>query len=135
MATGIAEEIIKTSVFVVRLGASADHGVLKAPSNAAPTGISGEYPKDAPLSSGDPDIHARVGDQVLIYNTDGTEESASCLLRITATVARGAKLMPDATGDGSAITATTGKYFGAEALESGVSGQRIRVRPVQGLMA
>jgi len=42
-------------------------------------------------------------------------------------------LMPDANGKG--ITATTGKYYGAIADESGAENEKIRVTPISGLLA
>lgn len=55
------------------------------------------------------------------------------MLRIGDTVTRGQRLMPNDDGEG--IPATTGKYYGAIADESGSDGNVIRVTPMIGLVA
>lgn len=52
-------------------------------------------------------------------------------LLIAATIAAGVPIMSD--GNGKGIVATDGKYYGATALENGVSGDLIRVKVERGV--
>lgn len=126
---------IPTSVFV-KVNPSADREVVVADLNAVPYGISGEGGKYAPIPSvtTDPPTHAEAGDPCVVMNGhSGDRIESGVLLRLGGTVARGAFVMPNASGLG--IAATTGKYYGAIAEESGVSGDVVTVTPVLGLMA
>lgn len=134
MASAIAESALKTSVFVTYLGAAADGQVLPVSTGGLPHGITQDYPKGPPIDGNNADLAAAAGDPVMVLDGRGEFQNRETRLRITGTVARGAMIMPDATGDGSGITCTAGKYYGAIALESGTSGQTIRVTPAFGLM-
>jgi len=110
---------------IVKQSTAADFQALQATANDRPIGISYDGGKYAPLSdlvSDNP--HAEDGDPVGLYS-DGEQ----CLLELGGTVTRGGRIKADANGKGVAIatTGTTIQHFIAEALESGVSGEKIRV--------
>ena len=67
--------------------------------------------------------------ECMVYGRPGQE----CGLKINATIALGDLLMPDANGLG--IVATTGKYYGARALQAGVAGETINVEITRGQLA
>jgi hypothetical protein len=107
------------------MSTTADDQGLEADANDVLIGISYEGGKHAPLSdlvSSNP--HAESGDPIGLYG-DGEQ----CLLELGGTVVRGGRLKSDADGKGVAVatTGTTIQQYGAIALESGVSGEKIRV--------
>lgn len=123
---------INPSRFVMH-SAAADFTVLQATADSNPVGISQEYAQDAPIP-GASTLAATAGRHVNVYSPMSGDDNASTVyLELGGTVTRGARLMPDSSGRG--ITATTGKYFGAVALESGVTGELIKVAPTSGLLA
>lgn len=126
---------INPSRFVKR-STAADFTVLQADLNAFPDGISQNWGVDAPIPSvtDDPIPAGRTGDKIMIHaGHSGHGDDTTVWLLAGGTVTRGDRLMPDA--DGKGITATTGKYYGAIADESGVAGEYIKVTPVVGLLA
>lgn len=126
---------IPTSVFVTMDSVGEDFAVIKATANTFPYGISGQGGKQAPLPvvTTDPPTHAEDGDQCLVHMPGFDPQDSTVMLRIGASVTRGQRLMPNADGEG--IPATTGKYYGAIADQSGSDGEIIRVTPLIGLVA
>lgn len=127
---------IPTAVFVTMDSVGADNAVKVAAANTFPYGISDQGGKFAPLPvvTTDPPTHAEAGDGCTIHTpSSGSAQDSTVMLRILATVTRGQRLMPST--DGKGIPATTGKYYGAMADESGVSGEMIRVTPLIGYEA
>ena len=126
---------VPTSVFVTMDGVGQDFAVVKAGADAFPYGISGQGGKFAPLPSvtADPPVHAEAGDPCKIHMPGFDPQDSTVMLRIGASVTRGQRLMPNSSGYG--IPATTGKYYGAIADQSGASGDVILVTPAQGLVA
>ncbi len=57
------------------------------------------------------------------------QEGEDCLIQVSAAVTQGDLLMPDGSGNGYAITATSGHYYGAQALQS-ASGTGVKIRCV-----
>ena len=132
----VAGADILTRVFLTMDGTVRDYDVLPAPSGSFPIGISGEHTEDAPIPCQQPVIyHATEGNPVTVLDQAGHEENRTILLTISETVVRGQRLMPDATGTGTGMPAAAGSYYGAVAMESGVAGESIRVRPLIGLQA
>lgn len=116
---------IATSVFVT-LDTAGDEQCVQSTTGDLPFGISQEGMKAAPgLAGSDNTIAAAAGDLLRVY-TIGDD----CLLSVGGTVTRGDFLKP--TGGGLGITATVGSdNVGAQALQSGTSGQKIRVQIVR----
>lgn len=86
-------------------------------------GIAQEYPREAPLPSVSTLYAAQSGDPVKVY-TPGDE----CLLEIGGTVNFGDRVAT--ANDGQGVAASADETYGAIALESGIDGDRIRVRVV-----
>lgn len=119
-----AAESIAPSRFV-KQNTSADHRVDVCDAiNDKVFGISHESTRTAPIPSASTDA-ADAGENLLVYE-DGDE----CLLELGGTVTRGGEIRSDATGKGIAIETTGSEQqrVGARALESGVSGDKIRVQ-------
>lgn len=114
---------INPSVFV-ELDASADATVIQGDaSTVLAFGVSGESTEDAPGLSGASSYHASTTSEAVKVFGPGE----SCLLTAGAAVTRGALLKSNASGQG--ITATTGTYANAVAIESASgAGELIRVR-------
>lgn len=126
---------INPSRFVKR-STAADFTILQADLNSFPCGISQAWGVDAPIPTmtDNPIPAARAGDTVNFHaGNSGSPEDTTVWLELGDTVTRGSQLMPDANGKG--IPATTGKYYGAIADESGVAGELIKVTPGSGLLA
>lgn len=109
----------------VKMSTAADDRGLQATANDAPIGISYDSGKYAPLSdlvSDNP--HAVAGDSIGLYG-DGDQ----CLLELGGSVTRGGRIKSDADGKGVAVatTGTTIQQYGAIALESGSTSEKIRV--------
>ena len=105
-----------------------DGGVAKAfeaDANESPIGISQEGTNTAPIPGVTSDKAAEQG-QGLQLHVEGEE----CLLELGGTVAVGNFVKSDADGKGvaAATTGTDVQYVGATALESGVAGNKIRVK-------
>lgn len=112
----------------IKVSTAADYTCLEADANEAVIGISTNAVRDAPVPNADTDA-AEAGDD-LHYNPIGSV----CDLELGGTVARGDEIKSDADGKGvvRATTGTTLQNFGAIALESGVSGEFIKVLVVRG---
>jgi len=112
----------------IKVSTAADYTVLQAGANEAVFGISSSASRDAPIPSAS--TLAAAATQSLAFNPVGS----FCLLELAGTVTRGDEIKSDADGKG-VVRATTGatlQNFGAVALESGVSGELIRVLVVRG---
>jgi hypothetical protein len=132
MKSSICGGDINPSRFVTH-STAADFTVIQSVADARPAGISQEYTRDAPIP-GASTLAGAAGDSINVYYpSSGDDNGSTVWLELGGTVTRGALLMPDASGKG--ITATTGKWYGALAEESGVSGEKIRVTPLIGLHA
>lgn len=132
MKSSICGGDINPSRFV-KHSTAADFTVLQADLNSNPVGISQAWAQTAPIPSAST-LAGTTGDQIQVhYPGSGDDNDSTVWLELGGTVTRGDRLMPDANGKG--ITATTGKYYGAIAEESGVSGEKIRVTPLIGLLA
>lgn len=119
---------IEPARFVTRSSA-ADFTVIQSVADAIPCGISQRFAEVAPLPGAATSAGTSGGlIQVHQPGMSGDQRDSTVWLELGGTVTRGQLLMPNASGQG--ITATSGKYAGAIADESGVSGNFIRVTPV-----
>lgn len=119
----IANGNIAPSVFV-KLDTSNEGRVVVCGANEAPWGISQPYERRHSLLE---DGYAAVAGQNINVIGPGDDEA---LLRLGGTVTVGAHLKSDASGYG--VVASTDKdHVGAIALQAGVSGDLIRVKPVR----
>lgn len=118
---------IRPSRFI-KVSTAADYTCLEADANEAIIGISTNAVRDAPIPNADTDA-AEAGDD-LHYHPIGSV----CDLELGGTVTRADEIKSDADGKGvvRATTGTTLQNFGAIALESGVSGEFIKVLVVRG---
>lgn len=120
---------IKVSRFVMA-NAPIDYQVVQAdgslpiigiaqPGTKAPPGLIGSSPSDTAAAS---------GDIIAVFQDEANDD---VLLYLGATVTGGQLLKSDANGLGTPLLAssTTYQYCGAEARQSGASGDLIRVRP------
>lgn len=113
----------------VKRSTSADFTVLQADADSLPCGISQRWSEVAPTSGASTAAGTSDGlIQVHQPGMSGDPHDSTVFLELGGTVTRGSLIMPDANGKG--VTATSGKYAGAIADESGVSGELIRVTPV-----
>ena len=108
----------------------ADSSVGKVVANATATtfmlGISGEATRNTPLTGYDDGYHAIAGENCRVYG-----DLEECLLELGGTVSFG-DLLTASTG-GVGITTTTNNHaYCAQALQSGVSGQLIKVKVLRG---
>lgn len=108
----------------VKIDAGYDSCVLQASTNDSSYGISQEWQQDAPIPSETTGDAASSGELIKIY-----DEGEECWLELGGTVVRGDRLKPDSDGKGVVVatTGTTIQNIGAVALQSGSSGQLIRV--------
>lgn len=108
----------------IKLSTSADHTVLESDANERIFGVSIDAAQDAPIPNADGDA-ADSGD---FFRYFGPEEEATLELG-TGGATRGDMLKSDADGKGvvAASTGTTVQWIGAEALESGSAGEKIKV--------
>ena len=122
---------IRPSRFVKRSGANT---IAEASTGEKMIGISAEYCNYAPLPS-QTEFLAVSGEATAFYVVgDGLQEDRPVLLVIGGTVTQGDLLKSDSTGRG--VTADTDKdCYGALALESGSSGEAIKVRLLFGYFA
>lgn len=128
MASLVAAGNIGSSRFV-KLG-TAEGTVLQCGSAERPYGIAHEGGRRAPH----PDItdsgYAAIsGENLRVY-----EEEETCLLEAGATIAYGDLLGSDTNGKGTPVTADEA-FYGAIALEAGVSGQLLKVKVRMGQIA
>ncbi len=91
-----------------------------------PWGISQQGTRRLALSGWDDGYAAVSGDDINVYGPGDDE----CMLEISATVTSGQNLESDADGKGQPATGDKDKV-GAIALDSGVAGDKIRVKPVR----
>lgn len=128
----IAEEALQPSIFVTMDGTTGDYKLLAAETGDFPYGITADYSEVAPIPNVTTTNHASEGGVVAVITEHGDKENSTQMLRISAAVVRGDRLMPDGTGNGTAIKATPGNWYGAVAEESGAAGEAIRVMPRYG---
>jgi hypothetical protein len=116
---------VSPSTFVK--GDSADFSVVAAGANDAILGISGEGLEGPPGVSGTSAYHASSGNPCKVYGL-----GSICRLLLGGTVTRFTYIKSDASGAGvaAATSGTTYQKIGAIALESGASGEYIRVQVV-----
>ena len=115
---------IEPSRFVT-LSAAADFTAEQSAAGEKPLGVSQEWSRLTPLT-GAATYAAANGQEVSVYSLGQV-----CYLAAGTGIARGDLLKPDA--DGKALKAGTSDKYGAIALESGVSGQLIRVQVREGV--
>lgn len=109
----------------VKLSTTLPGKVTEADADEKCVGISGETVRRAPATGIDDGYHAIAGENCLVY-TVGDE----CLAEVGGTVTIDDRLVPDA--DGKLITSTTdNEWIIAHALQSGVSGQLLKVVVVE----
>ena len=102
---------------------SADHKVQLAAGGTVPiVGVSGPGTRNIPFSSLDDGYHAIAGENVEVLRPPNKEAQ----LQLGGTVTPGDLLTSDASGFG--VTATTGQYAGARAVEAGTSGKIVTVQ-------
>lgn len=116
----IAGGNIRCSRFV-KQSTAADNTVLEADAGERTIGISQEGGREPPLPSVTTMYAAQAGDNIHVYG-----DTEQCLLELGDTVVRGDRLKSDA--DGKGVPAATTDLFGAIALTSGASGEKIRVQ-------
>ena len=103
--------------------------VANATATTLPTGVSGEWTRNTPLTGYDDGYHAISGENCRVYC-----DNEECWLELGGTVTYGDKLIASTAGVG--ITSVTDKdAYGAIALQSGVSGQLIRVKVIRGYIS
>lgn len=106
-----------------------DFQVVNANGSQPIVGISQPGTKVPPGTPGfDDNIAGTSGDIIAVFQDEANDEP---LLRIAGTVTGGMYLKADTNGFGVQFNpnSTTAQYIGAEARQSGVSGDLIRVRP------
>lgn len=108
----------------VKVSASADYQCLPCTASDTPDGISQEGGRYPPVT-GATGVAGDTNDPLAVYAVQQT-----CILELGSTVTRGSLVGPDSAGKG--IPALTGQTYGAVALESGVSGNKIRVEIIIG---
>lgn len=107
----------------VKISVFQDNSVEQAGANDVTCGVSAEWSYNAPIPSATTEA-APSGASVKVYDVGET-----CLLELGGSVSRGGRIKSDTDGKGVAIatTGTTIQQIGAYALETGTSGQLIRV--------
>lgn len=111
----------------VKLNTASDYTILQADDDdELIIGVSQEHSRFPPVS-GASTAAGTLADltEIGVYGVQQT-----CYLCLGTTITRGDILSSDANGKG--VTAVTGKYFGAVALESGVADDLIRVNVLLG---
>lgn len=117
---------IKASRFV-KVDTTVNNAVLQASTNQAVIGISQEGTKYPPASDQTNVYAAEQYDNIEVY-ADGVDECLLCLG--TGGAYAGARLVSDSDGCGTiaATTGATAQNIGAIAMQSGLSGELIRVK-------
>lgn len=105
----------------VKLSTTADGVVLQSGDGEVVYGIAQPGTRRTPYSSLDDGYAAIAGEDVQVFGV-GEE----CYLRLGGTVTRGDRIDPDSSGYGTTVTADQANY-GAIALQSGVSGDLVKV--------
>ena len=122
--SGRAGGNIYPSRFVVRSAVAGESVITQAGSNVAVWGISPSSTRRMALAGWDDGYAAISGDDVNVFG-DGDDQ---CYLELAGTVSSGGTIKSDA--DGKGVAASSDKdHVGAIALESGVAGDLIRVKP------
>lgn len=122
--SGIASGNISPSRFVTKSASSGEPIVTQAGSNVLVWGISQPSTRYVPLTGLDDGYAAIAGETLNVFG-EGADE---CLLEIAGTIIAGQPIKSDSNGKG--VVADTDKdHVGAIAVESGVSGELIRVKP------
>lgn len=111
----------------VKQSTSADNTVTQAGAGETVYGVSPRYTRRTPYSSLDDGYCAISGEDVEVYGV-GEE----CWLELGATATAGQRLKSDADGKGTPVTANNDEV-GAVAIQSGTSGQLIRVQVTPGI--
>jgi len=111
----------------VKLDPSNTGMVLQAGSNESVFGISSPTTRRMALTGWDDGLAGKLGDGAMNIIGPGDDEG---LLEIAGTIAHGDYIKSDANGKG--VSSSTDKdKAGAQALQAGVSGQLIRVKPLR----
>jgi hypothetical protein len=115
---------------LVKIDTTADGKVLQCTGTSdVPYGVSQPGQHNTPLSVGGTSLldgwAATAGQNLWIIGPPD-----KCLLELGGTVTRGDYLASDTNGKG--VTATTGNFYGAQAMESGASGDLVEVMVVLG---
>lgn len=92
--------------------------VITAGSGDRPIGVAQKGTRETPLSGLDTGFAAIAGQSLQVFT-----EGMVAPLALGGTVTAGDLLMPNTNGDGTAITATNGNWYGAVAPMSGIAGQ------------
>jgi hypothetical protein len=125
--SGRAGGNISPARFVKRSSSSGESVITQcSASSDQPWGISQRSTRRMALSGWDDGYAAVSGDDINVFGPGDDE----CMLELSGTVATGGNIESDANGCGQAATGDKDKV-GAIALEDGVSGQLIRVKPVR----
>lgn len=111
--------------------------VVVSASGDACFGISANYTHNVPGTIGgvaiDDGYAAISGMGITVYDQSDSERGQPIFVELGGTVSIGNFLKPGAANDGKAIATTAdGDFYGARALESGVSGQLIKVQVITG---
>ncbi len=120
---------INPSRFVTQ-STTSDRVCTLSASGDKPIGISNPGSHLTPLLSFDDGFAAIAGEDLFVYDKDDSE----AWLELGGTVTAGDFLKPDGSNTGKGITATTGNFYGARALVSGVNGQVVKVQPAFGTL-
>lgn len=123
--TKVANGNIAPSRFV-KIDTTAKDRVLQAGAGDKCYGVSQPGVRNAPWAPLDDGYAAIAGENLMIYGSP----SKDIKLELGGTVTAGDSLKSDANGKG-VTTTTTGDWIGAEAMESGVTGDVVRVRVVE----
>ena len=101
---------------------SGEFTVAESNSGERPIGISQEGGRQVPLNDVTNDgLAAKSGENIRIFG-----EGDECLLMLGGSVTAGDYVKPD--NDGAGVTAGAAAIAGARALQTGVSGEKIRVQ-------
>ncbi len=112
--------------FVKRTASSGESIITQCGSNEAPWGVGPRSTRRMALAGWDDGYAAVSGDDVNVF---GPGDDVA-YLELGGTVSSGASIKSDA--DGKGVAATTDKdRVGAIALDSGVAGDLIRVKPIR----
>lgn len=126
--TGTAASSITPSSFVVRHAGTDNQFDLATGTSVPIAGISGPGTRYPPYANLDDGNIAIAGENFRLYQA-GVDQEAP--LQLGGTVAAGDLLTSDSSGHGITTT-TAGQFIGAQAMQAGVSGQIISVRPMWG---
>lgn len=124
----IASGNINPSVFV-KVDPANNFAALQAGVGDQPVGVSQEGTRNPPGVLGSDGFAAHAGETLTVFG-----EGFECLLTFGGNVTAGDYLVPDASGRGITLVPATGlNKYGAQALESGVLGEKRRVVVMNGV--